>query len=77
MWQDLVLMIGGFGFFMALLPSVFGKRKPECLSSLITGSILLIFSIVYGTLGLWLAFTATLLVSITWFILAIQVLRRI
>ena len=33
------------------------------------------FSIVYATLGLWLAFTATLLVSITWFILAIQVLK--
>ena len=71
-WQDLVLMIGGFGFFIALLPSVFGERKPERLSSIIAGSILLTFGIVFATLDLWLAFTSTILVSITWFILAIQ-----
>ena len=72
-WQDVVLMSGGFGFFVALLPSVFGKHKPERLSSIITGSILLAYGIVYATLDLWLAFTSTILVSIMWFILAIQV----
>jgi CHASE2 domain-containing sensor protein len=70
-------MIGGFGFFIGLLPSLIGRRKPERSSGIITGSILLIFGVVYATLGLWLAFTSTMLVSIGWFILAIQVTRRI
>ena len=76
MWQDWVLMIGGFGFFVGLLPSLIGERKPEISSSIITGTILLAFGVVYATLGLWLAFTSTILVSSGWFILAIQVIRR-
>ena len=77
MWQDWVLMIGGFGFLVGLLPSLIGNNKPEKLSSIITGTILLIFGVVYATLGLWMAFTSTMLVSGAWFLLAIQVLRRV
>ena len=66
-------MIGSFGFIIGLLPSLFGKRKPEFRSSLITGGILVLFAIAYFTLGLWLAFTGALLTSLCWFILAYQV----
>ena len=76
MWQDWVLMIGGFGFAIGLLPAILGRDKPSLYSSIITGIILLIFGVVYVSLGLWLAFTSTILVSIEWFILAIQVSRR-
>ncbi len=70
-------MIGGFGFFIALLPSLFKKGKPERSSSIMTGSILLVSGITQATLGLWLTSVSTVLVSIEWFILAIQVSRRI
>ncbi len=76
MWQDWALMIGGFLFTIALLPSIFGKRKPEYLSSMITGVILLTTGVVYATLELWLAFISTIVCSIAWFILVIQVSRR-
>ena len=75
-WQDILLMIGGVGFFIGLTPSLFGKRKPEITSSLITGSILLTYCFVYFTLGLWLAFVSTLATSTAWFILAIQVIKE-
>ena len=76
MWQDWVLMIGGFLFTIALLPSIFGKRKPERLSSIITGSILLTFGFTYATLGLWKSLAMTIVCAGVWFILAIQVSRR-
>jgi len=39
-WQDILMMIGGFGFALALIPSVIGKDKPEKSSCAITGGIL-------------------------------------
>jgi hypothetical protein len=74
-WQDLLLMIGSFGLILGLLPSLFGKRKPEFSTSLFTAYILLYFAAAYFTLGLWLAFTGALLTSLCWFILAYQVKR--
>ena len=74
-WQDIVLAIGGFGFVIALIPSIRTSNKPDWKSSLMTGSILLIFTICYATLGLWLAFCSTLLVSACWFLLLYQVLK--
>jgi hypothetical protein len=76
MWQDWVLMVGGFLLTIALFPTLFGKRKPEYLTSMLSGSILLTFGFVYATLNLWLAFIPTITNSIIWFILAIQVSRR-
>lgn len=72
MWQDYVLMAGGVGFAIGLLPSVFGKNKPERSSSIITGSILAIYCVCYATLNLWFAFSSTILVAGLWFTLAIQ-----
>ena len=75
-WQDVIMMIGSFIFAIALWPSVKGKDKPALSSSLITGTVLLIFSICYATLGLWLAFSTNFLTVIMWYILAFQKFRR-
>ena len=72
MWQDLVLMIGGFVFAIALIPTLMSKNKPPKSTCFITGGTLLIFSICYATLGLYLAFFSTLLTSVMWFIIFFQ-----
>jgi hypothetical protein len=69
-------MLGGFIFAVALLPALTSKDKPPILTSLTTGVVLLIYSIAYSTLELWLACTATAITSIVWFILFIQVIIR-
>jgi len=71
-WQDIVFSIGAWIFVIALLPSVFGKDKPALLSSLITGSVLAIFAFTYVSLSLGMAALSTSMVSLTWFVLAIQ-----
>ena len=71
-WQDIVLMTGGFLFVLSLIPSVRGKNKPEKLTCLTTGGILVAFAISYATLDLWLACTSTSLTSLTWFVLLAQ-----
>jgi hypothetical protein len=75
-WQDIVMMIVGFVFVVALWPSVKGKDKPAIASSIITGTGLLIMCICYATLGLWFAFSSTLLTVIMWYVLAVQVIMR-
>lgn len=72
MWQDYVLMVGGFGFALALLPSVFSKSKPARSSCALTGGILATYCIVYATLGLTWGFISTLLTTIVWGILIFQ-----
>ena len=71
-WQDIVFMIGGFIFSIALVPSILGENKPARLSCAITGIILAVYCVLYATLGLWLAFSSGMLTSLAWFILLIQ-----
>lgn len=75
-WQDIVLSVGQYIFVIALLPSVFGKDKPALSSSLLTGTVLGVFTAVYATLGLWSSTIASTLVTATWFLLAWQQYRR-
>ncbi|MES2135301.1 MAG: hypothetical protein V4449_03620 [Patescibacteria group bacterium] len=75
-WQDIVLSIGQYIFVLALLPSVFGKDKPALSSSLLTGSVLAVFSAVYATLNLWSSAVASAIVAGVWFILAWQQYRK-
>jgi len=76
MWQDWVLMVGGFGFFIALLPTIFGKSKPAAISSLVTFILLAMFAWVYASLGLWKAVGSNGLTAVAWGILFVQALRR-
>lgn len=71
-WQDMVLAIGGFVFAFALVPSIGSKDKPALKTSVITSITLLVFCVCYATLGLWLAFTSTVVTAALWIILAIQ-----
>lgn len=71
-WQDVVLTAGSIIFIIALVPSVLSKDKPALTTSLMTGSVLAVFAIVYATLSLWLATVTVASTSLTWFILAYQ-----
>jgi hypothetical protein len=71
-WQDWILTIGQILFIFALAPSVFSKDKPALTTSLLTGTVLAVFAIVFATLYLWLAATSTLVSSLTWLLLAYQ-----
>jgi len=71
-WQDVLMMLGGFSFSIALLPSVLGKNKPEKSSCLITGGILAFYVVAMATLGLWLSAGATALTAAMWLILLFQ-----
>ena len=71
-WQDWVLATGAIAFIVALVPSVLSKDKPALTTSLLTGTVLAIYAIVYVTLSLWLTTITVAITSLTWFILAYQ-----
>jgi len=75
-WQDVLMMIGGFGFALALIPSIVGERKPEKLSCAITGGILTSYVVAMATLGLLLSAIATWITAVMWWVLLIQQIRR-
>lgn len=72
MWQDILLMVGVFGFSLALIPSVISKAKPARSTCFISSLILASFCGVYASFSLWLALGATALCSAIWFILLVQ-----
>lgn len=72
MWQDWILMIGGFAFSIALIPSILSKNKPSKLTSLGTCCALFAFSICYITLDLIMATISTSLTAFCWLVLFIQ-----
>jgi hypothetical protein len=75
-WQDIVLTIGQICFILALLPSVFGKDKPALATSLMTAGVLVAFCIVNVSLELYFAAITVAFTSLTWFVLAFQVILR-
>jgi len=74
--QDIILAIGSLIFAFALLPSVLGKDKPALWTSVVTGTVLVIFAITYATLSLWYATITTALAAFLWIVLAIQKLSQ-
>jgi len=71
-WQEVVFAIGGFAFFMALLPSIFSNNKPAFSTSLMTASFLTTFVLAFATLDLWWSAAAQALGAAGWWVLAIQ-----
>lgn len=71
-WQDIVLSIGQWVFLIALIPSILGKDKPALSTSLMTGSLLIVFAFVYASLFLWVGGVSAFLVGLGWFVLAFQ-----
>lgn len=71
-WQDYVIAVGSIIFVIALIPSVLGKHKPALSTSLLTGTVLLVFAMTYLTLSLWFAAITTTLTATLWYVLAVQ-----
>ena len=71
-WQEIVLAVGQAIFIFALIPSISGKDKPALVTSLITSSVLMIFSLTYITMKLYFAAIPMFLTGVMWFILAYQ-----
>jgi hypothetical protein len=66
-WQDIiVLSIGSWIFIAALIPSLTSKDKPPVSSSITTGSVLLVYAVVYITLDLWLSVVSTAIMALVW-----------
>jgi hypothetical protein len=74
-WQDLVYSIGQWVFIVALLPSVFSKNKPAFVSSLTTGTVLLVYVFTMASLNLWVSSASTSITCLVWYILAFQKYR--
>lgn len=75
-WQDIILTIGNLFLAASLIPSVISSNKPALSTSLLTGSILFMFAVVYATLSLWVSVFATILNVLLWFVLALQKYRQ-
>lgn len=74
-WQDIVLTVGGIFLSLSLIPFMFHEHKPPKHTSICSFAVLLIFSVCYATLGLWLTAVFTFFTSVCWFILLIQSLN--
>ena len=75
-WQDILMMLGGFGLAIGLIPSVLGKNKPAKPSCAITAGILTSYVVAMATLGLFFSAIAISITAIMWWILLIQQIRR-
>ena len=73
-WQDKVFTIGSLLFTLALIPTLLGDAKPEIWTSLMTSSVLAVYAYTFYSLKFWYSMSTTILTTLCWFILAIQVL---
>ncbi len=71
-WQDIVISVGQYIFALALLPSIFSADKPALSSSVLTSVIIIVFGVVYGTLGMWSSVVASAVLAVGWSVLAFQ-----
>jgi len=76
MWQDYILSAGEVIFCVTLIPMLLAKEKPPLSSSILTGSVLIVCGVVFGTLHLWLAFVSQIIVGLQWFWLAVQKIKQ-
>lgn len=71
-WQDIVLSVGSWVFIVALIPSLVGKDKPPITTSLTTGIVLIVYTVVYFTLHLNLSMVSTAIMAVAWLTLGTQ-----
>lgn len=70
--HDYIFSIGNAIMALALLPSLLSKDKPALKTSLLTGTILAIFSATFYSLGLYLSCCMLAISSALWLTLAYQ-----
>ena len=71
-WQDIVIMVAGFGFAIALISSIKGKQKPARSTCALTVVLLTAIAVCFATMGLWLSFVSEVTSIIAWGILLFQ-----
>lgn len=76
MWQDWVIAACQWGFALALLPTLFGDRKPEVSTALVTAVLAAVVAVTLFTLPLVWAAIATGSTSVIWFLITAQAWRR-
>lgn len=74
-WQDLVISIGQFVFIISMIPSILSQYKPDIKTSLPTGLILMVFTISFLSMGMYMASISSFLTSVCWLILFYQKLK--
>lgn len=72
MWQDYALSAMGAVFAVSLIPSIISNDKPAIATSLMNCFGVMVNTIVFFTLDLWLSFLASAIIFILWSVLAIQ-----
>ena len=73
--QDFIITIGTLLFVAALIPTILAKDKPALVTSLLSGSVLLVFSAVFASLHLWFSAATDIANASCWLILGIQKYR--
>ncbi len=65
-------MVGGFLFSIALIPAIHQEQKPPITTSLLTATVLTVFSMAMSSLDLWWGTIGTALAAVCWWILLLQ-----
>lgn len=76
LWQDWVFAIGSWLFIISFIPSFLKREYPAIATSVLTGVVLLAFSVTYFSLKLPLASISNLLTAGCWFAMAVLKLRE-
>ena len=71
-WQDWVITIGQIIFIIALIPTVRGDDKPPVSTSVVTGIVLLTFSIAQYSLGLTTSTFTSIILGLSWLYVGYQ-----
>jgi hypothetical protein len=70
-WQDWIFSIGSWIFIIGFIPSFLKKQYTAVGTSILTGGVLLVFTVTYLTLGLPMAAVSNFLTSSCWFAMAV------
>lgn len=71
-WQDYAITAIQFAFAGALLPAIFGTKKPDRWTCALTASLLYALAVIFLTLDLWLSTASSALVAAAWTVLLVQ-----
>jgi len=75
-WQDFVMGVGAWMFFIALLPAIKSNDKSPTSTSLLTAGVLSVYVVCMATLGLMLSAVSTAITAACWWILFVQKLKK-
>ena len=73
--EDILFSAGGVFLTLSLLPTVTGPNKPALFTALGTAIVILIFSITFATMGMWLPAAINLTQSVLWTVIGVQIIK--